>query len=101
MAQGRHSIQGGIPGLGRRTWQLQEAKARFSELFRMVRSQGPQRVTRQGKESVVVLGVEQYDELIRHRKGPRSLVEFFARSPLAGAGLTLRRDSDGGRDIHL
>ena len=38
----------------RHAWQLQEAKARFSELFRLVRAKGPQWVTRQGKEAVVV-----------------------------------------------
>jgi hypothetical protein len=31
-------------------WQLQVAKARFSELFRRARSEGPQIITRQGKE---------------------------------------------------
>ena len=34
-------------------WQLQTAKARFSELFRSARSEGPQLITRQGKEGVV------------------------------------------------
>lgn len=30
-------------------WQVQEAKARFSELFRTARAEGPQRVSLQGK----------------------------------------------------
>jgi prevent-host-death family protein len=87
--------------MGRGSWQLQDAKARFSELFRLVGSQGPQRVTRQGKESVVVLRAEQYDELINRKKGPKSIVDFFAQSPLVNAGLTLRRSFDGGRNIRL
>ena len=101
MARGRRTIHEDVSMPGRGTWQLQEAKARFSELFRLVRSKRPQRVTRQGGESVVVLRSEQYDELIHRRKGPRSLVDFFAQSPLAASGLSLRRDTDGGRDIHL
>ena len=41
-------------------WQLQTAKARFSELFRRARTEGPQVVTRQGKEQVVILPAEQF-----------------------------------------
>lgn len=33
-----------------REWQLQDAKARFSEVFRLARESGPQRVTKQGRE---------------------------------------------------
>lgn len=82
-------------------WQLQIAKARFSELFRLVRLKGPQWVTRQGKEAVVVLPAEQYDELVRRQTGPRSLVDFFAKSPLAGAGVKFERATDYGRTIEL
>jgi predicted nucleic acid-binding protein len=39
----------------RNHWQVQEAKARFSELFRTARTKGPQRVAHHGKEAVVVL----------------------------------------------
>jgi prevent-host-death family protein len=85
----------------KRAWQLQDAKARFSELFRLVRSKGPQWVTRQGKEAVVVLSAEQFDELIKRQKGPRSLVDFFTKSPLAGIGVKFERDADYGRPIDL
>jgi prevent-host-death family protein len=36
-------------------WLLQDAKARFSELVRRVRSEGPQRVTVHGRDEVVVI----------------------------------------------
>ena len=36
-------------------WQLQTAKARFSEVFRRARSEGPQWITRQDREAVVML----------------------------------------------
>jgi antitoxin Phd len=81
-------------------WQLQTAKARFSELFRRARSEGPQYVTRQGKEAVVVLGAEEFERLKRrHRK--TSLVQFFAESPLVGSGIDLERKPDYGRKIKL
>ena len=82
-------------------WQLQTAKARFSELFRIVRSKGPQWVTRQGKEAVVILSAEQFEKLQKQRTGSKNLAEFFAKSPLAGSGIKLEREKDFGREISL
>jgi prevent-host-death family protein len=82
-------------------WQVQTAKAQFSELFRRARSEGPQYVTRQGKETVVVLPAEEFERLSGQKRGPRSLVEFFARSPLAEARLKLERQPDYGRRVDL
>ena len=82
-------------------WQLQTAKARFSELFRRARTEGPQVVTRQGKEQVVVLPVEQFAQLTKRGRQPKSLVRFFAESPLARVTLDLSRDFDSGREIKL
>lgn len=83
------------------TWQLQNAKARFSEVFRRAREEGPQLVTRQGKEGVVILPLEDFDQLVDRAKKPRSLVRFFAESPLAGLQLNLERTQDVGRDVKL
>lgn len=44
-------------------WRLQEAKARFSELVRRVRSEGPQRVTVHGRDEVVVISAEEFRRL--------------------------------------
>ena len=82
-------------------WQLQTAKARFSELFRRARTEGPQVVTRQGKEQVVVVRAEQYAKLTRRVRQPKSLVRFFAESPLTEVKLDLSRDIDTGREITL
>src|SRR5687768_10958176 len=82
-------------------WQLQTAKAQFSELFRRARSEGPQIVTRQGKEQVVVLPAEQFAQLIKRTRQPKSLVQFFAESPLAQVTLDISRDLDLGREINL
>jgi len=82
-------------------WQIQTAKARFSEVFRMARTEGPQRITRQGKEAVVMISDEQYDRLIAKSRQPKSIVQFFRQSPLYGVELDLERDKDAGRDIEL
>ncbi|SRR6266404_1143901 len=82
-------------------WQLQTAKARFSEVFRRARTEGPQYVIRGGKEAVVIVPAEEFEELTARRRQPKSLVEFFRQSPLAGADLNLEREPDYGRDIKL
>ncbi len=84
-----------------RRWQLQTAKARFSELFRRARSEGPQWVTRQNKEAVVVLPAEEFERLRARSRQPQSLVEFFAKSPLVNAGIDLERSPDYGRTVEL
>ncbi len=83
------------------SWQLQAAKARFSELFRRARSEGPQLITRRGKEGVVMISDEQYEQLVGKSHQPKSLLQFFRESPLVGLELNLERDKDEGRDIEL
>ena len=83
------------------TWKLQDAKARFSELFRLARSSGPQRVTRHGREAVVVIPAEEFDRLTRSSREPKSLVRFFRESPLAASGIDLERRPDYGRSVEL
>ena len=90
-----------IHGVDNNHWQLQTAKARFSELFRIVRSKGPQWVTRQGKEAVVILSAEQFEKLQKQKTDCKNLAEFFAKSPLAGSGIKLEREKDFGREISL
>lgn len=81
-------------------WQLQTAKARFSELFRRARSEGPQYVTRQGKEAVVVLPAEEFKRL-KGKKKKVGLVQLLAESPFAGSGIDLERKPDFGRKVNL
>jgi len=84
-----------------KVWQLQEAKARFSEVFRLAREIGPQRVTKHGRTAVVVVQAEEYERLSRSKARQGSLVRFFADSPLAGSGIRLDRQPDFGRVIDL
>ncbi len=44
-------------------WQVQTAKAQFSEVFRRARAVGPQHITRQGKEGVVMISEGEYSLL--------------------------------------
>jgi antitoxin Phd len=73
-------------------WQVQNAKARFSEVFRLARTQGPQLITRQGKDGVVMMPVDEFDRLVARSRQPKSLVQFFRQSPLVGLELDFERD---------
>jgi antitoxin Phd len=84
-----------------KSWQLQTAKARFSELFRRARAEGPQWVTRSNREAVVVLRAEEFERLQARSRQPRSLVDFFAQSPLARIKIDLEREPDFGRKVEL
>ena len=82
-------------------WQLQTAKARFSEVFRRARTEGPQLITRQGKERVVMISDDQYNELVGTSHQPSSLLKFFQASPLVGLELDFERDKEQSREIAL
>ncbi|MXY20339.1 MAG: type II toxin-antitoxin system Phd/YefM family antitoxin [Dehalococcoidia bacterium] len=47
------------------TWQLQDAKNRFSAVVNAALDGEPQRVTRRGKPAVVVIAVEEYERLCK------------------------------------
>jgi prevent-host-death family protein len=61
-------------------WALQDAKARFSELVRKVRSEGPQHVTVHGRDEVVVIAAEEFRRLRGDATG-RALVDAIQDSP--------------------
>jgi len=46
-------------------WQIQEAKQRFSEMIRAVTTEGPQVITRHGKDVAVVVDIGEYRRLTR------------------------------------
>ena len=89
------------PYVAEHSWQLQTAKAKFSEVFRLVRTEGPQHITRQGKDGVVIISEEEYVYLASRSKQSTGLIQFFQESPLAEIELNLERDRDPGRDIEL
>jgi prevent-host-death family protein len=79
------------------TWKLEDAKARFSEVVRLARSEGPQRVSVRGKDAVVVLSVEDLDRLAPATKVP--LIAFLEGLHLND--LDVERIPDFGRDVEL
>lgn len=63
------------------TWALQDAKAKFSEVVRRARVEGPQTVTVHGQPAVVVMDAERYDRLDIHRKYP-TLYDLMQSCPV-------------------
>ena len=45
------------------TWQVQDAKARFSEMLEITLKKGPQVVTRRGIEAAVLVPIEEWHRL--------------------------------------
>ncbi len=79
-------------------WTVAEAKAKFSELIDRARETGPQKITRKGREAVVVVSVDEWEQKTR-RTG--NLAEFFAASPLRGSKLKASRSKGGMRKLDL
>lgn len=72
-----------------KTWQLQEAKARLSEVIKQASKEGPQTITMRGEPTAVVISKDEYERM-RHPRG--SFVEFMRKSPLYGIDLDLKRE---------
>ena len=79
-------------------WQLQDAKNRFSQVAEEAATYGPQVVTKHGKDAVVILSMEEYQQL---KKPKESLVEFLQGSPLKGVKLDIDREQSEGRSVDL
>ena len=82
-----------------RAWRLEEAKARFSEVVRRARTEGPQHVTVRGQDAVVVIAVEELARLLPFAAQQPPLVAFLQGLELGG--IDLEREPDRGRDVAL
>ena len=71
------------------TWQVQEAKNKFSELLERAGHGEPQVITKHGAEVAVIISIGQYKEKFVPEQ---SLVDFLLNSPLADSGLVVTRD---------
>jgi len=80
-------------------WKLEDAKARFSEVVRRARTEGPQHVTVRGQEAVVVIAVEELRRLLPAMAPDPPLVIFLQSLDLSS--LDLHRERDLGRDVAL
>jgi len=77
-----------------RTWQLQEAKNKFSEVIEEAVRSGPQLITKRGVETAILLSYADYRRLTASQS---KLSTFFRMSPLAEVSLDLRRDTSSAR----
>lgn len=78
------------------TWQLQEAKSRFSELVERTLTEGPQLVTRRGAEAVVVIAAPEFHRLY----SGLSLRDVLRNAP-RGEPLNLERSAEPAPEIGL
>ena len=81
-------------------WHLQNAKARFSELVRRVRSDGPQHVTVHGRDEVVVISAEDFRRLNGEMTG-QALVDALQSSPYRDLEIEPQRMPMPVRDVEL
>jgi prevent-host-death family protein len=70
------------------TWTVAEAKAKLSELLEKAKSEGPQKITKHGRTTAVVVAAEEWERKAE-RKG--NLAEFLAASPLRRLGVKPRK----------
>jgi len=77
------------------TWQVQEAKARLSEVRKKAVTDGSQSITVRGG-TAVVLSQEEFERLQGAQPG---FVELMRSSPLVGERLDLRREDSPTREV--
>ena len=77
------------------TWQLQEAKNRFSEVVDRALTNGPQTITRHGRATVVIVAAGQYARETRREK----LSTLLRECPVKGWKIS--RDKDTGRTLRF
>lgn len=92
----RRKPRGARPG----RWQLQGAKARFSEVVRLAKVEGPQHVTVHGREEVVVIGADDFRRLAGERTG-QTLVDAMQQSPHRSTSIEPARSRMRVRDVDL
>jgi|AP95_1055475.scaffolds.fasta_scaffold220365_2 prevent-host-death family protein len=81
-----------------RQWQLQQAKARLSEVLKLAEREGPQEITLRGEPKAVVVSTAEFERL---RRPKTSLTAFLRSSPLAGLDVEMERDKSPPRDVAL
>jgi len=80
------------------SWQLQDVKARLSEVIKSAKTEGPQEVTVRGQPSAVILSMEAYEAMKKQRPDFCSLMRS---SPWADEDIHIERSPSLARDIEL
>jgi antitoxin Phd len=78
-----------------RTWPLQEARNHLRDVIDGALHQGPQRITRHGKQAVILVSEDEWN---RHAAPQRSFGDLLADCPLQSEDLPPRRSARVIRD---
>jgi prevent-host-death family protein len=79
-------------------WAVAKAKAQLSAVINRALADGPQTITRSGRDAVIVVSTEDWKRKSR-RQG--NLADFFGSSPLRGARIRIKRSKAKAREIVL
>ena len=83
----------------KRTWALQDAKNRFSELVSKALEAGPQVITRRGQVTAELVSFDEWTRLSRRRG---RLIDVLRKAPrVSPSGLAVDRVKDLGRDVEI
>ena len=82
----------------KKSWSLQDAKNKFSQVVEDAQKDGPQIITKRGVEAVIVLSIADYKRLT---KPETNIVDFFRQSPLYRIALDLERNKEPSRKVTL
>ena len=78
-------------------WQIQEAKAKLTQLIKNAMIE-PQIISRRGVSEIVVMSIEKYEKLLNNKN---NFISFIKNSPLNGLNLEIKRDGSYTREIDI
>lgn len=81
-----------------KSWQLQEAKNRFSEVVERAIKEGAQTVTKHGKPAVMIISVEDYQKSVAPRK---TLVQLLRECPVDLSEIVGPRSKEPARSLRF
>jgi prevent-host-death family protein len=86
-----------IPRNKHRKWQIQEAKAKFSELIKETVSSGYQMITKNGEPVAYLVSKEEFELYLKPKK---SLLEVFDKCPYPEVDLDINRSDQIRSNCH-
>ncbi len=79
-------------------WKIQDAERQFAKLINKAMIQGPQYIIRQGVETVVIISVREYENLISDKT---DFTEFLLSCPKLDENFEPERQKDFSRNMDL
>lgn len=79
-------------------WQIQEAKAKFSQLIEDANMKGYQTITKQGEPIAVILSKREFDKMTQSKT---SFLNFFKAAPCQEVEVNIQRSKDLPREFEL